>query len=166
MLIELNKSCAQSGTQDLFYTPLQDGNNDTHKLKLDALLLYTLSGPPIVYNGTEAGVTQERPMQQGNRYVFEEACMPMKWDAEADNDLIEYFHQLAHLRAAYLVIWNGKRRLAALDEKHRTYAYICENASEKGLVAINLGQEERTILVPTTGIESARDQLFDTGHQV
>jgi cyclomaltodextrinase len=133
---------------------------DRQKLKLGALLLYTLSGPPIVYNGTEAGVSQERPMLQGKRYVFEEARLPMKWDAEADIDLIEFFRLLAHLRAAHPVLWTGKRRFATLDEKHKIYAYTYENETEKVLVAVNLGQEFCTIQVPGNRLESAHDQLF------
>ena len=141
-------------------------DGDKRKLRLGALLLYTLSGPPIVYNGTEAGVTQERPMRQGNRYVFEEARMPMKWDAEADKDLIKFFRQLAHLRAAHPVIWKGKRRLAALDEKRKTYAYIYENATEKVLIAINLGKDLCTIRVPGNRLESAHDQLFGSAQEI
>jgi len=137
--------------------------DNTQKLKIGALLLFSLSGPPVVYNGMESGVTQQRPMQQGNRYFFEEARMPMKWDAEADNDLIEFFRQLAKLRAAHPVIWNGKRRLAALDEKNKIYAYLWENATDKVLVAINMGRERRTIQVSGTGLESAHDWLFNSG---
>jgi len=118
---------------------------DRQKLKLGALLLYMLFGPPVVYNGSEADITQERPMQQGNRYVFEEARLPMKWDAEAENDLIEFFRLLTHLRAAHPVLWTGKRRFATLDEKHKTYPYTYENETEKVLVAVNLGQELCTI---------------------
>jgi len=134
--------------------------NDTRKLKLGALLLYTLSAPPVVYNGTEAGVSQERPMHQGDRNIFEEARLPMKWEAEADQDLIEFFRRLAQLRAANPAIWSGKRRLAVLDEERRNYAYTYEDSTGKLLVAINLGQEKCTLRVRGAGLENAHDRLF------
>jgi glycosidase len=84
----------------------------------------------------------------------------MKWDAEADINLIEFFRLLAHLRAAHPVLWTGKRRFATLDEKHKTYAYTYENETEKVLVAVNLSQELCTIQVPGNRLESAHDHLF------
>jgi cyclomaltodextrinase len=133
--------------------------NDKRKLKLGALILYTLSGPPILYNGTESGVSQERPMQQVSRYVFEEARLPMNWDMDADNELIGFFRKLACLRLSHPVIWNGKRKVVHLDGEHQIYAYLCEDSSAKLLVAVNLSGETRTIHVPGADLYAARDHL-------
>jgi len=136
-------------------------NDNKMKLKLGALLLYTLSGPPVVYNGTEVGVTQERPMQQGKQYVFEEARLPMKWSKDADEDLIQFFSRLANLRATHPVIWKGIRKLALLDEEHRLYAYTIENETDKILVTVNLGHEKSLIQLSGKDLDSAQDQLND-----
>lgn len=134
---------------------LHIAGDDQDKLKLAALVLYTLSAPPVVYNGTEAGVTQERPMKQGNRYIFEEARLPMKWDAEADAGLLDYFRRLGRLRHAHPVLWNGRRRPIHLDTQNDTYAYLRESTAEKVLVAINLSQSPRTLALRTADFQPA-----------
>ena len=115
------------------------------KLKLAALILYTLSGPPIVYNGTESGVSQERPMQQGKRYVFEEARLPVKWGADADAGLQDYFRRLAGLRRAHPALWQGSRRLVHLDGSEGTYAYLRRDEKDQVLIAVNLSPKAHTL---------------------
>lgn len=133
--------------------------DNKEQLKLGALLLYTLSGPPIVYNGTEAGVTQDRPMQQGSRYVFEEARLPVKWGAEADSDLIDYFRRLAGLRRAHPALWEGTRRLIHLDDSTGTYAYMREAKNDQLLIAVNLSSNAQEITLPVDLPGKAKDQL-------
>jgi glycosidase len=131
-----------------------------NKLKLAALLLYTLSGPPIVYNGTESGVSQERPMQQGSRYIFEEARMPMNWDAQ-DTELIAYFRQLNELRQTHPALIDGKRATLHLDPANGTYAYTRANATGMVLVVVNHSQSARIISVPVTGLASGADERLN-----
>ena len=134
--------------------------DDKARLKLGALAMYTLAGPPIVYNGTEAGVTQERPMRQGNRNLFEEARLPMKWGAEQDSELVDYFRRLGQLRHAYPVLVHGKRRLLHLNSPNGTYAYLREDDSQKVLVALNTSHTLRTLSLPCAGLApGAADRL-------
>ncbi len=133
--------------------------DNKEKLKLAALILYTLSGPPIVYNGTESGTTQERPMLQGDRYIFEEARLPVKWDAEADAELVAYFRRLGGLRRAHPALRGGTRRLVKLDNDTGIYAYLRETPAERLLVAVNNSTCSGTIELPQNLAKAAREQL-------
>lgn len=137
---------------------LHIAGDDKAKLRLAALVLYTLSGPPIVYAGTETGLSQERPMHQNGNNIFEECRLPMNWDT-ADTSLQDYFRQLGVLRHSHPVLWSGSRRLIHLDAVNNTYAYIRENDGDSVLVAINLSKSPHTISVQGTALRSATDWL-------
>ncbi len=139
--------------------------NDAVKLKLAALVLYTLAGTPINYCGTEVGVTQERPIHRDGRGYFEEARMPMKWDAEQDIDLLSYFRKLLSLRKKYPWLQAGTRKTLKLDVKSGTYAYLREGAQQCVFVALNLSAQPRTIRLRWQGAkENYRDYL--SGHTI
>lgn len=132
--------------------------DDKDKLRLAALALYTLPGPPIVYAGTETGLSQERPMHQDGRNIFEECRLPMNWET-ADSGLQEYFRRLGELRRAHPVLWTGSRRVVHLDAAGGTYAFVRENADDRALVAINMSGAPRTLTVRGAGFRSATDRL-------
>ncbi len=142
---------------------LADG--DSAALRLAALILFTLSGPPIVYYGTEAGVSQERPIHGENSFgVFEEARQPMKWGESQDVELRAFFQRLVALRRAYPALLEGKRQVLHLDAPGGTYAYLREGAAPL-VTAINLGDEPAELIVPRAGLpEGAADRLG--GHPV
>lgn len=135
--------------------------NDKRRLKVAALVQYALAGPPIVYAGTETGLSQERPTRQGNRHVFEESRLPMNWE-NADPDLQNYYRRLNALRAAHPVLWNGTRRLLHLDPGAATYAFLRQNTEETVLIVINLSDRPRTLTLPNTGLSDGKDLL--NGH--
>ncbi len=130
-------------------------NGDKARVKLAALALFTLSGPPIVYNGTEAGVSQERPIHQNDFGIFEEARLPMKWGDEQDADLRETFRRLIELRRAHPLLLDSPRRLLHLDDQ--IFAYARESASGVVVAAFNLSTEPRRIFLP--GLPLMRDAL-------
>lgn len=136
--------------------------------RLAALVLFTLAGPPIVYYGSETGVTQARPIHQNDFGIFEEARLPMKWpgrDADADLDLHAFYRQLVRLRRAHRVLHSGTRRTLHLDNAAGTYAYAREGAAGRVLVALNLGDQPARLRLELPGFDSAaRDQL--NGHDV
>ncbi|HEY3369424.1 MAG TPA: alpha-amylase family glycosyl hydrolase [Prolixibacteraceae bacterium] len=121
------------------------------KLQLAALMLYTLENPPIIYYGTESGLSQDRPMQQGDRYVFEEARLPMDWENQ-DSELINFFTKLNELRRSHPVLVNGTRLLIHLDSENGTYGYIRKDGAETVLVLFNLSNSLREIKLPISGI--------------
>ena len=95
----LNRHEAYFPAQNVFSRPsfldnhdmnrfLWQAGGDKRKLKLAALVQFTLGGAPIVYNGTEVGVTQERGIHDANSQGMEECRQPMLWGDEQDLSLI------------------------------------------------------------------------------
>ena len=123
-------------------------NGSKARLKLAALAQFTLGGAPIVYNGTEVGVTQERGIHDRGSQGMEECRQPMRWGEEQDYDLSSYFWYLSHLRRGHPALWRGARETLHLDTAAGTYAYVREDGSESVVVGLNLSDEPRAFAVP------------------
>lgn len=119
--------------------------NNVQRLKLGALVLYTLAGSPINYYGTEAGVTQERPTHYGGYGYFEEARARMLWGSEQNQDLLETFRRLVMLRAAHPALRDGSRAAVLLDEARGLYGYRRVLEGESILVLFNTGKQPQQI---------------------
>ena len=133
---------------------------DKAKVRLAALVLFTLSAPPVIYNGTEVGVSQRNPLGR-----FEEARLPMPWGDEADKDLLAYFQRLGELRRQFPMLTSGKREVVHLNVQKGTYAYVRTSETGAVLIALNMGRRSQTIDVPISSLRtSARDLL--NGNQV
>ena len=64
---------------------------DTRRLKLAALCQFTLPGPPIVYYGTEVGLSQQRDVRSADGSGHpEEVRLPMPWGATQDAGLLRF----------------------------------------------------------------------------
>lgn len=119
---------------------------DQRKLKLAALCQFTLAGAPVVYYGTEVGLSQERDIVwPDGRHIMEESRLPMRWDQEQDEELLAYYRWLVHLRRQHPALWRGRRQTVHLDPAANTYAYTRSDDQETLLVALNLSDQERTI---------------------
>lgn len=128
---------------------------DKAKVRLAALVLFTLSAPPIIYNGTEVGVSQRNPLGR-----FEEARLPMPWGDDADRDLLAYFQRLGELRSQFPAMTSGKREAVHLDIQNGTYAYIWTSEAGSVMITLNTSKRSRTINVPTSSFQtSAKDLL-------
>lgn len=75
----------------------------TRRLKLAALVQFMLPGPPIVYYGTEVGVSQARDIEypDGSRKP-EESRSLMIWGGARDADLLAFYQRLIALRKRLL----------------------------------------------------------------
>lgn len=133
------------------------------KLRLAALVQYTLAGPPVVYCGTETGLSQERPMHQNGRNIFEECRLPMNWET-ADDSLQDYYRCINELRRKYPILQTGDRRVVHLNSDAGTYAYLRSDSSTVILIAINTCMAPRMISVANPGFQFAVDHL--NGNQV
>ena len=112
-------------------------------MRLAALVLFTLPAPPIIYNGTEIGVSQRNPLGR-----FEEARLPMLWGDEADGDLLGYFRRLGTLRKQFSVLASGLRKIVHLNVQKGTYAYLRTSETDAILIALNTSRRSQTIDVP------------------
>ena len=128
---------------------------DKAKVRLAALVLFTLSAPPVIYNGTEVGVSQRNPLGR-----FEEARLPMPWGDEADKELLDYFRRLGALRKQFSVLTSGRREVVHLNVQKGTYAYLRTSETNSILIALNTSRRSQTIDVPISSFQtSARDLL-------
>ena len=116
---------------------------DKAKVRLAALVLFTLSAPPVIYNGTEIGVSQRNPLGR-----FEEARLPMPWQDKADGDLLRYFRHLGALRKQFSVLASGLRKAVHLNIQQGTYAYLRTSETDAILIALNTSRRSQTINVP------------------
>lgn len=79
---------------------LFSAGNDKQALKNAAAALFSLPGPPIIYYGTEVGLSQENSARHGGG--LEESRMPMLWGDEQDKELLEYFKNIIQKRKSGL----------------------------------------------------------------
>ena len=133
---------------------------DKAKVKLAALVLFTLSAPPVIYNGTEVGVSQRNPLGR-----FEEARLPMLWGDEQDKDLLTYFQRLGALRKQFPAITSGRRKVVHLNVQKGTYAYLRSSETNSILIALNTSQRLQTIDVPISSFQNSAEDLLN-GNQV
>src|SRR5690606_19991026 len=110
---------------------------------LAALCQFTLSGPPIVYYGTEVGLSQERDVVQGQRHVLEESRQPMRWGARQDRGLHRFYKELIQLRRTHPVLWRGAHRTLLVDDEAGVYVYERSDDQDRIITALNLSDHPR-----------------------
>jgi glycosidase len=91
---------------------------DVRRLKLAALCQFTLPYAPIIYYGTEVGLSQLHDLEypDGSRRM-EESRTIMPWGEAQDRDLLQFYTQLVMLRRKYSGLWTSSRTtLARTDE--------------------------------------------------
>lgn len=122
--------------------------DDKRKLKLAALCQFTLSGPPIVYYGSEVGLSQEGNMvRPDGSHRMEECRRPMLWGEEQDRELRAYYRWLIELRHRHPVLHHGRRQTVYLDSEAGLYAYLRQDAAESLLVALNASDQPQQIKI-------------------
>lgn len=88
---------------------------DVRRLKIAALLQMALPGPPVIYYGTEVGLSQWHDLEypDGTRRM-EESRTPMPWRTGQDRDLHEFYRSLVFWRKRWGV-HQLRRRLVHAD---------------------------------------------------
>ena len=72
---------------------------DIRRLKLAALCQFTLPQPPIIYYGTEVGLSQQRDVRYADGSGHpEELRLPMLWGDAQNRDLLAFYRGLVTLR--------------------------------------------------------------------
>ncbi|GCE29703.1 alpha-amylase [Dictyobacter alpinus] len=99
--------------------------NDRSRLKMAALCQFTLEAIPVVYYGTEIGMSQAADIDNMTDGGDAQARADMIWDQERwDHDLLAFYRALIWARSDYPVLRQGKRQMVHLDAARNTYAYV------------------------------------------
>jgi glycosidase len=135
---------------------------DVRRLKLAALCQFTLVGPPIVYYGTEAGLSQNHDVMQNGRAIHQEARLPMIWGERQDGDLLDFYKGLIALRKAHPALRRGARATIHADDK--LFAYRRSEDVESLVTVLNLSEQEVSLELDLT--ESAAAFITGSGCRV
>ncbi|HUF00062.1 MAG TPA: alpha-amylase family glycosyl hydrolase [Anaerolineales bacterium] len=116
---------------------------DIRKLKLAALCQFTLIGAPVIYYGTEVGLSQRNGVMQNGRAIHEEARLPMIWGEEQDRDLFVFYKDLVALRKTQSALRRRIRTNIYVDDK--VMAYRRSNGEESLVAVLNVSEQEAVI---------------------
>jgi glycosidase len=123
---------------------------DKAKLRLAATALLTLSGLPILYYGTEVGLSQRRD----GVYENAEARLPMPWGDDQDVALLGHFQTLGRIRRESPALRHGSRETVIVDRE--VYAYRRTADGHSVIVILNRSeapQRRRLMADPGTWID-------------
>ena len=119
---------------------------DKRRLRLAALCQFTLAGPPIIYYGTEIGLSQERDVRQEGRGLPEESRLPMLWGDSQDLQLLKDYQSLIRLRLDTPALRAAGTRVVWADQA--SFAYLRGEGDEAICVAFNLSEVSKQIELP------------------
>ncbi|MCE7946959.1 MAG: alpha-amylase [Chloroflexi bacterium CFX4] len=129
---------------------------DMRRLMLAAVCQFTLSAVPIIYYGTEVGLSQRRDIRQGEFAIMEESRLPMLWEPEQQQrELFTFYQRLIKLRRELSALRNGTRSAWLVDPMNGRYGYLRRAASETVLVALNLFGVPQSFDLPNVGWRDA-----------
>lgn len=117
-------------------------SNDQRRLKLAALLQFSLVGPPVIYYGTEVGLSQQQDVRQDGRGVPEEARLPMLWGNDQDLQLLSFYRRLIEVRKKFTALSRGSFKVLECNDA----LVIVERQHEQQTLAavINLSSASQT----------------------
>jgi glycosidase len=107
-----------------------------------------LIGPPVIYYGTEVGLSQNNDVMQHGRAIHEEARLPMIWGEEQDRDLFAFYRELIALRKAYPALRHGTR--TTLQTEENVLAYRRSHGHDSLLTVMNISAEETSLALEGT----------------
>lgn len=119
---------------------------DTRKLKIAALIQFTLPSPGVIYYGTEVGLSQWHDLEfpDGSR-CMEESRTPMLWGPDQDRDLLDFYRSLVFWRKKFGVDKLEVRLVHAGDDGTLVYTV------GQWLVVINRSGEPADIALDEPG---------------
>jgi cyclomaltodextrinase len=117
-------------------------NGNAERVKLAATLLMTLPGMPVIYYGTEVGLSQRHDGEIENA----EARLPMLWGGDQNQDLLEHFQRLGRWRRASQALRRGDRRTVLADKE--VFAFERVAGDERVVVALNFSDQPQSRDLP------------------
>lgn len=121
---------------------------DVRKLKLAALCQFTLVGAPVIYYGTEVGLSQHNDVMQNGWAIHEETRLPMLWGNDQNKDLLEFYKELIQVRKFESVLRHGTRETIFADEKVIAYRRMDDNESVICVMNVSEVETEMELDIP------------------
>lgn len=117
-------------------------------LKLAALCQFTLPDIPVVYYGTEVGLSQRQGIhdRRGGFGILEEARLPMLWGSEQNGTLLAYYRSLITLRHRENALRRGTWEIVLAS--HQVLGYRRSAGSDDLLVILNLSPDSQFLPRP------------------
>jgi cyclomaltodextrinase / maltogenic alpha-amylase / neopullulanase len=117
-------------------------NGDVRRLRLAALCQFSLMGAPVIYYGTEVGLSQLRDVRQGQMGLPEESRLPMLWETAQDLELFEYYRSLIQARQDNPALRRSKAVIRTMTKD----VLLFSKANEANIVVVlNLSEELQTV---------------------
>ncbi|HWV24836.1 MAG TPA: alpha-amylase family glycosyl hydrolase [Thermomicrobiales bacterium] len=113
---------------------------DTRKLKIAALVQCALPHPPVIFYGTEVGLSQRHDLENpdGSRRL-EESRMPMIWGASQNRELRSFYRALIHWRKSQTIFATSPMLVHAGDDGLLVFR------SGQWFIAVNRSEDEIAI---------------------
>ncbi|KXG44401.1 glycoside hydrolase family 13 protein [Tepidibacillus decaturensis] len=109
-------------------------------LRLAALFQMTYIGMPMVYYGTEIGMTGKNDPDCRKTFVWDEK--------EQNRDLFDYYKKLIQIRKSNLELTHGDVETVLIDEINQVYAFARNYEGKSAVVVINSLQKEQEVEIP------------------
>lgn len=115
------------------------------RLRIAALIQFTLPGMPTVYYGDEAGMTGADDPDDRRTFPWPDT------GGSPDEALTAWYRTLASVRASVPALQAGDVRFLLADNRAGTVAYLRRSSDQVALVVVNRSAGARTIAVPVKG---------------
>jgi len=123
-----------------------------------AVLMFTLDGVPLLYNGQEAGDVTE----SGAPALFEK--LPVFWEgAERRPDVVAFFREIIPLRRSHAALIDGAVQWVSNSDQTRVLTFLRRDGHEDVLIAVNLSNRPFTGTVEAPGADFAEITPRPTG---
>src|SRR5579884_1976289 len=137
-------------------------NGNTRRLRMAASCQFALQPTPIIYYGTEIGLSQEHSKTEEG-FGDGEVRRDMIWDqAEWDGELLDFFRTLIHARKSQSVLRGDIRETIHLSESGTAYAFRRGKPGDGAVVAAFNAGDERTAIEVAKDADG-RDILVSVG---
>ncbi len=116
-------------------------SNDQQRLRLAAGLMFAFGGPPVIYYGTEVGLSQPRakgPYREESRH-------PMLWGEAQDAELLAWFQAWIGARRRHPALARGAIRTLHVDDEQGVWLAEREHEGDRVLAAVNVSGETRPL---------------------
>ena len=118
--------------------------NDKQLLRMAGALLLAFGGSPILYYGTEVGLSQPRP----KGHYREEARHPMLWGDSQDLELLADFKRLIAARRSHPALVYGEVVTLSLDDERGLWLSERVHGDDRVLVAVNSSLRNGRVALP------------------